>query len=284
MTLALDYDPHATTDWGVDALDLDAYLARVGHPRRAPSVAALRSLHAAHVAAIPFENVDVLGGAHPGVALPRAAAKLVGRRRGGYCFEHATVFAAAVERLGFTVRRHLARVHPQGSGARTHMMLLVEVDGVDHLVDVGFGASMWAPVPLVDGVEVDQAGWRTRLLALPDGRWVLTREGEGGWSAEHEFDPGAPPLRQVDVDLAHHYTATGPGSPFLRRLIVKRLEPGMSTSLIGRELTVRHAEGGVETRVVRRGGLAELLGELGVELDDAELAVVLGAGEGSEQR
>ncbi|MGX7828222.1 arylamine N-acetyltransferase family protein [Actinokineospora sp. 24-640] len=279
MTLALDYDPLAAADWGVDALDLDAYLTRVGRPRLAPSAAALRSLHVAHVAAIPFENVDVLTGAHPGVGLAQSAAKLVGRRRGGYCFEHATVFAAALERLGFTVRRHLARVHPQGSGARTHLMLLVEVDGVDHLVDVGFGASMWVPMPLVDGAEVDQAGWRTRLLALPDRRWVLTRDGESGWSAEHEFDPGEAPLRPVDVDLAHHYTATGPDSPFPGRLIVKHLRPGMSTSLIGRELTVRHADGDTETRVVAPGELGDLLGELGVELDEAELAVVLGTWE-----
>ncbi len=272
--MGLDYDPDAPTDWGVADLDLAAYHARVGHPPVGePTAAALRSLHAAHVAAIPFENVDVLTGGHPGVRLAAVAEKLVGRRRGGYCFEHATLFAAVLERSGYVVRRRLARVHPQGSGARTHMMLLVDTDEGTQLADVGFGASMWAPVPLVDGVEVDQAGWATRLVAVGDGRWVLTRLGERGWGAEHEFaDEGV--LRQVDVELAHHYTATGAESPFVRRLIVKRLEPGMATALLGRELTVRHASGEVETRVVADGELGELLVALGVELDAAELAAV----------
>ncbi|MFC7615290.1 arylamine N-acetyltransferase [Actinokineospora soli] len=274
MTIALDYNPDAAPDWTPEALDLDAYLARVDHPAiAAPTAAGLRSLHAAHVAAIPFENVDVLTGRHPGARLPAVADKLVTRRRGGYCFEHSTLFAAVLERFGYPVRRHLARVHPQGSGARTHMMLLVDTDEGTHLADVGFGASMWAPVPLVDGAEVDQAGWLTRLVALPDGRWVLTRRGEQGWTAEHEFADDRP-LRPVDVDLAHHYTATGPDSPFTKKLLVKRLEPGMATVLHGRELTVRHADGGVETRTVAPGELGELLAQLGLVLDDADLAEI----------
>ncbi|MFC5288368.1 arylamine N-acetyltransferase [Actinokineospora guangxiensis] len=271
----LDYDPDAATDWGVDGLDLAAYHTRVDHPEVAePTAAALRSLHAAHVAAIPFENVDVLTGGHPGVRLAAVAEKLVGRRRGGYCFEHATLFAAVLERSGYVVRRRLARVHPQGSGARTHMMLLVDTDEGPQLADVGFGASMWSPVPLVDGVEVDQAGWMTRMVALGDGRWVLTRRGQDGWSAEHEFEE-AGALRQIDVEVAHHYTASGAESPFVRRLIVKRLEPGMATTLLGRELTVRHSSGEVETREVAAGELGELLVELGIELDAEELAAVL---------
>ncbi|UVS79353.1 arylamine N-acetyltransferase [Actinokineospora sp. UTMC 2448] len=274
MSIALDYNPDAATDWGVEELDLTAYLARIDHPAvTAPTAEALRGLHAAHVAAIPFETVDVITGRHPGVRLPAVADKLVTRRRGGYCFEHATLFAAVLERLGYPVRRRLARVHPQGSGASTHMMLLVDTDEGTMLADVGFGASMWAPVPLIDGVEVDQAGWPTRLVALPDGRWVLTRRGDDGWTAEHEFAEG-PPLRQVDLDVAHHYTATHPDSPFVRKLLVKRLEPGMATTLHGRELTVRHADGGVETRTVEPREMGALLAQLGLELDEAELAAV----------
>ena len=70
-------------DWGGDALDLPAYLDRVGVPARAPSAAALAELTAAHITAIPFEDVDVVLGAHPGISLDVVAAKLVDRRRGG---------------------------------------------------------------------------------------------------------------------------------------------------------------------------------------------------------
>jgi len=46
-----------------------------------------------------FDNIDVLLGQHAGVSLNAIQDKFVGRGRGGYCFEHSTIFAAALERL-----------------------------------------------------------------------------------------------------------------------------------------------------------------------------------------
>lgn len=55
-----------TDEWDVASLDLDAYLDRIGHSRVPPSADALRSLHEAHVRAVPFENLDVVLGMHRG--------------------------------------------------------------------------------------------------------------------------------------------------------------------------------------------------------------------------
>ena len=92
--------------------------------RATPSRASLDELHEAHVRAFTFDNVDVLLGRHPGVSLDAVQEKFVGRGRGGYCFEHSTLFAAVLERLGYDVRRHLGRVGDPAAGtqqARTHM-------------------------------------------------------------------------------------------------------------------------------------------------------------------
>ena len=67
-----------------------------------------------------FDNIDVLLEQHPGVGLDAVQAKFVGRGRGGYCFEHATLFAAALERLGYPVERRLGRVGDPSEKARTH--------------------------------------------------------------------------------------------------------------------------------------------------------------------
>jgi N-hydroxyarylamine O-acetyltransferase len=137
-----------TDEWDVASLDLDAYRDRIGHPRVPPSADALRSLHDAHVRAIPFENVDVVLGTHRGLGLDVIGDKLVRRHRGGYCYEHALVFAAVLERLGYPVQRRIARGQPHRAGPRTHMMLTVPANEVDYLVDVGFGAGMLYPMPL----------------------------------------------------------------------------------------------------------------------------------------
>lgn len=147
-----------TDEWDIAAVDVDAYLQRIGHPRVPPSVDALRSMHEAHVRAVPFENVDVVLGTHRGLGLDVISDKLVHRYRGGYCYEHTLLFAAVLERLGFVVQRRMARVQPHRSALRTHMMLAVHADGADHLVDVGFGAGMLYPMPLRDETVVDQAG------------------------------------------------------------------------------------------------------------------------------
>ena len=80
--------------WGVDAFDLEAYLRRIG----ASADADLAAIHRAHLASIPFENLDVMLGRGVSVALPDVAAKIVGAGRGGYCYEHALLLGAALER------------------------------------------------------------------------------------------------------------------------------------------------------------------------------------------
>src|SRR5437879_2803488 len=91
--------------------DLDAYLRRLSYAGpRARSLAALGAIVAAHAAAIPYENIDVLLGR--GVRLDIAAVqrKLVHDRRGGYCFEQNTLLEAALRSLGFAITSLVGRV------------------------------------------------------------------------------------------------------------------------------------------------------------------------------
>ncbi|MET8999321.1 arylamine N-acetyltransferase [Amycolatopsis sp. NPDC004169] len=251
-------------EWGIDAVDLDAYLARVGQPRRAPSEAALTELMRAHAKAIPFENVDVVLRQHQGISLDVVSAKLVGRRRGGYCYEQSSLFAAVLEQLGYTVHRLSARVQPRRPGPYTHMTLVVDVDGKQFLADVGFGAGILDPMPLVDGHEVDQAGWVHRLEQRQDW-WTLQKGGED--ILEFRLNE----MHPIDYEVYHHYTSTHPKSPFLGRLVVMRIEPGLSRKLLGRELTVEKPDGSSETTTIAPEELDVTLKDLGLELTPDEL-------------
>ena len=137
------------------ALDLDAYLARVGYAgSRAATHATLDALHFAHTTQIPFENVDVLLRRPIRLELEALQAKLVTARRGGYCFEHNVLFRAVLERLGFPVTTLAARVLREASGgfAGIHAFLRVECDGAAWLADVGYGgAGPLRPIPFVPG-------------------------------------------------------------------------------------------------------------------------------------
>src|SRR5882757_176108 len=159
--------------WDIELVDVDEYLARVGHPRVAPTADALRSLHEAHVRTIPFENVDVLLGSHRGLGLDAISDKLVRRRRGGYCFEHALLFAAVAEQLGYQMTRLISRVQPHRAGPRTHMSLKVRAEDTDYLVDVGFGAGLLTVMRLEPGLSRRLIG-DTLTEEHADGRLVQT--------------------------------------------------------------------------------------------------------------
>ena len=254
--------------WQTEDLDIDAYLDRIGHARVSPSADSLRSLHRAHVLAIPFENIDVILGTHPGIGLDAIQAKLVRRQRGGYCYEHALLFSAALERLGFEVTRRVARVQPHKAGPRTHALLKVGVDGQDFLADVGFGAGQLYPTPMKDGVVIDQGGWDHRLT-LDDDVWTLSKQTVDGWAPQHASNDE--PVRPIDYEVYHHYVSTHPNSPFTGRPVVMRVADGVVRRLVGDKLTVEYADGRTTERVVPAQDLPEALASLDVVLSDEEV-------------
>ncbi|MFD4262597.1 arylamine N-acetyltransferase [Streptomyces sp. NPDC058534] len=235
--------------------DLDAYLARIGwEGERRADAATLRGVHLAHLRAIPFENLDALGGRAPSLRLADLMAKLVrGGRRGGYCYEHNTLFAAALETLGFGVTRLTARV---AVGAerfedrpRTHMALLVEIPGDPqaYLADVGFGAigSLLEPVPLTADTEFHDAG-RVHRLVHPPHRgplemWVLEAHGAGGWEAQYAFT--VEPFEQPDYEVINWHVATNPRAPFARGPYVQRLTRDAHLLLESGRVTTTRTDG-----------------------------------------
>ena len=96
----------------------------------------------AHIASIPFESFDVLLGRPIRLDPEGLQAKIVARRRGGYCFEHGSLMHAALDTVGFAPVRHAARVvlfEPRHESGRQHMFLTVTISGITYVVDPGFG-------------------------------------------------------------------------------------------------------------------------------------------------
>ena len=262
----------AHDDWQSDRLDVDGYLQRLRVPPRSPSRGALAELQEAHVRAFTFDNIDVLLGRHPGVSLDAVQEKFVGRGRGGYCFEHCTIFAAALERLGYQVRRHLGRVGDPDAGtqqARTHMVVEVVVAGERLLCDPGFGMSLLRPIAMTDGAQDDYLpGWRFRLRRTEAADWALYRLREQGWELAHTTDELV--VRPVDVVMGHHYTSTYPGSHFTFGLMVAKHVPGRHITVTHDSLTIRTPGEPTEHRPLRDGELEEWLSLLEARLSPDE--------------
>jgi N-hydroxyarylamine O-acetyltransferase len=267
----------ATDDWQIDVLDLDSYLKRLGVAARDPDRSALAELNEAHVRTFTFDNIDVLLGQHPGVSLEAIQEKFVGRGRGGYCFEHSTIFAAALERLGYQVRRHLGRVGDPAAGTqqgRTHMTVEVALEGERLLCDPGFGMSLLRPIAIADGAEDDYLpGWRYRLRRADAGAWAMSRLRDGGWEVAHTTDELE--VKPVDVVMGHHFTSTYPGSHFTTGLMITKHLPGRHVSVTHESLTIRTPGQPTEHRPLWVNELEEWLSTFQVELRPDERSRLL---------
>lgn len=233
--------PLAPAQLDTSQLDLDAYLARVGH--RGPLDArheTLEALHRAHATGIPFENLDVLLGRPVRLDLPSIQAKLVTGGRGGYCYEQNTLFGTVLTAIGFQVTPLAARVRYNTTAVRprTHMVLKVADEAGDWLADVGFGAGgMFAPAPFDGGDSRRHSPWVQRL-EREDGQWVLrarAADRPGAWQDLYAFT--LEPQLPVDYEMANHFTSTHPNSPFVRGPYVQRATTHGRHVLFGRELT-----------------------------------------------
>jgi N-hydroxyarylamine O-acetyltransferase len=243
-------------------LDLDAYFARLDYGGdRSPTVPVLIALHLAHALHIPFENVDVLLGRPIRLDLGGLQAKLVRDRRGGYCFEHNALFAAVLEALGFRLTRLAARVRFGATGVRprSHMNLVVDVDGSSWLADVGFGGDgLLEPLLLVEGRESHQGAWSYRLIR-EDHTWVLQSLRGEGWFDLYAFT--LEPQEPVDYEVANYFTATHPDSIFRKTLTAQRTTPDARYLLRNRTFTVERAGDASERTLTNDDELRDVLAE-----------------------
>jgi N-hydroxyarylamine O-acetyltransferase len=219
--------------------DLGAYFERIGDSGPVAATAeVLDRVHLAHATTIPFENLDILLGRPIRIDLESLQAKLVRGRRGGYCFEQNTLFAAALECIGFPLTPLAARVRFGGTRLtpRVHMLLKVDVADGSRLADVGFGADgLLQSLPMEPGRESRQFDRTYRVVEEGQGLILQSHRPEG-WFDLYWFtlEPHFP----VDFEMANHYTSTYPTSIFRQVLIAQRQTPENRFVLHNREFTV----------------------------------------------
>ena len=255
--------------------NVDAYLRRIGFAGNVePTYETLAALLRAHARSIPFENLDVLLGRAISLDIGAVQRKLIGARRGGYCFEHAALVAEVLEAIGFGPIRHTARVvlyRPLAESPRAHMFLTVSLDGGIFVVDPGFGGlAADYPVPLVDcETDPDNQHWMARLGA----HWILRTRSAGKvvdcWASTLEAD------NRIDFEVGNHYTATHSASPFRNRLMLRAVTADGAVTVMNREVTHTTTGGVCRSVLAHRAALRALLvSHFGFDLPEVESMIV----------
>jgi N-hydroxyarylamine O-acetyltransferase len=224
-------------------MELSAYFDRIGYSGPvAPDLATLKAVMRAHIAAVPFENLDVQLGNPVTTALPAIYAKLVERRRGGWCYENNGLFGWALGEMGFGVRRISAgvmRVARGDAALGNHLALIVTIDGEEWLTDVGFGGTLAAPIPLAGGSHV-QPPFAVGLVE-GDGYWRF--EERFGGEDPFSFDFLAGPADEALLARQCDALQSEPESIFVQNLVVQQRQGDRHLTLRGRVLMERGPEG-----------------------------------------
>jgi len=266
------WEADLTDSYKIKVIDLKAYLARIRYAGpREPSMNTLAEVARHHARAIAFENLDAFTGRGVSLQPAEVERKLVGDRRGGWCFEQNLLLGDALRAMGFAVTDLAGRVlwnRPRDAiTARSHRLLCVAAEGRNWLVDVGFGGHT-LPVPLELAVEGIQQTTHEpfRISRLAGDHLVESRIREV-WQPLFRFD--LQPQLPIDFEAANFQLAHDPASHFTQGLVASRVAADGRHILHGRELLF-HELGG-ETRRETLADAAAVIGALrevfGIEVD-----------------
>mgnify|MGYP001817042673 FL=1 len=232
---------------------IQGYLERIGlNDVPVADEAGLRALHRAQFFTVPFENLDIHLGRGIDPSLEAVFAKVVERKRGGYCFELNGLLNTALNACGFDARPLLARVHLEGdASARTHQLCLVDLDGRPWITDAGFGGGgPREPLPLEEGAHFDDGVQACRLTRSELWGWLLQTRDKGKWKDSYSFDLGVATTN--DIRLGNWFTSTSPHTHFTRtRTVSLPTETGRInlrdmewTEVVGEDAATRTVPGG----------------------------------------
>ena len=121
--------------------DIDKYLERIRYYGTISSSGeTLSGLQKAHLATIPYENLDIINGILLSVDPQIVYKKVIENQRGGFCFELNGLFSVLLESLGFKVTHYLSRFLlncREDVPVPTHRVLKVECGDGIFIADVG---------------------------------------------------------------------------------------------------------------------------------------------------
>jgi N-hydroxyarylamine O-acetyltransferase len=208
---------------------VDPYLARIGAERPArPDDDALRELHLRHQLTVPFENLSIHLGEDMVLDEDALVAKIVDRRRGGFCYELNGAFAALLAVLGYDVELLAARGVGDGGLSPPYDHLALRVGS--WLADVGFGSHSHYPLRLDERGDQDDPGGVFRIEETPDGDLDVIKDG----TPEYRLETRARTLRDFEIGCWWHRTS--PKSHFTRSLVCSMLTGFGRITLNGRTL------------------------------------------------
>jgi arylamine N-acetyltransferase len=214
------------------------YLGILGVERRPPSLESLTELVSAQLIRAPFENLSKLylhrvEGATTIPTLEGYLDGIEGWRLGGTCYANNFYFFTLLTSLGYDTRLCGADM----SKPDVHLVIMVRVEGREYLVDVGYAAPFYRPLPRDRDAD--------HIIDFGRCRYVLRTQDETGSSRLELMRDGKPihgylakpEPRTVDEFVGVIRGSYRADSTFMNAVVIERFSPSGSTRIHNLKIT-----------------------------------------------
>ncbi len=247
------------------------YLQALGLDGRGLDFGFLSDVVARHVATFAFSSVGCRLGEDLPLDFESLFRRIVVQRRGGYCFEQNGLLYGVLEELGFSPKLYLARViynndtHP----GLTHRISMVENEGRQYVLDVGFGSlGPRIPVPMSE-IESNDGEKIFRVSERRSGEYHMQVIKDGDFFSLYRFELAN--YGPADCEVGHFYSHRHPDASFVNHLVASLILEDETRSLRDLEYWVI-TKSGTRSQIV--GGAEELgrilVEELGLQITGEE--------------
>jgi N-hydroxyarylamine O-acetyltransferase len=198
------------------------YLRRIGIDETdlEPTAENLKFLQRQHLLNVPFENLDIHWKRPILLDTTRFYQKIVGEKRGGFCYELNASFNELLRSLGFQTRIVSARVSigdGNFTGEYAHLAIVVTIGESEFLADVGFGSFTAAPLRVACDLEQQDDTGAFVVRRSDDGYLEVAKKEDETWRSEYIFKPLGRDLSEFADACV--YQQTSPESHFTKNKI-----------------------------------------------------------------
>ena len=220
------------------------YIYRMGYTGEiAHTPQCLNQLILAHLAAIPFENLDVCED-HliPSLDVEDLFEKIIRHKRGGWCFELNKLFFELLKSCGFEVMTVAIRITwmKEQTAPLLHRATVVTLERKQYICDVGYGGP--GPKGLVElsngEYEIQGEWYRVQMHpSYTDGTAVIEKQYHGAYHEMMRFENKK--AEDADYAIMNFYCARSEQSFFSGKPVINLYTAEGNRSLIDQKLIIQ---------------------------------------------
>jgi N-hydroxyarylamine O-acetyltransferase len=236
---------------------IEKFLKRINYQGRANvDLESLTKLQTSFLKTVPFENLDIMLGKTLDYSQESVFDKIVTKNRGGLCYECNGLFHDMLNQIGFDVSFIICAMFPDKAQKIdfSHMALVVTLNNIEYLVDVGNGKSFGEPLTIQTISKSQSEGVSSTVKPYSHDYYGLFYLIEKKWEARYIFNLE----RKIRADFTEpcHFVDSSPDSEFTQKRLVSVLFDDKRVTLTGDKIiSTFFDEESLRERVLEEMGL-----------------------------